>query len=114
MHYDTDYSGYFFADDENAHVNYNSEKKLELADASTTYTVTVRTMATAAAAQLHNCCGWHWDHSERHCQQRLPLQGWQVVSGDVTISGNKFAMPTDSVEGQGDLRGRYLHRYREQ
>ena len=29
--YDTDYSGYFFADDENAHVNYNSEKKLELA-----------------------------------------------------------------------------------
>ena len=29
--YDTDYSGYFFADDANAHVNYNIEKKLELA-----------------------------------------------------------------------------------
>ena len=29
--YDTNYAGYFFADDENAHVNYNSEKKLELA-----------------------------------------------------------------------------------
>ncbi len=29
--YDNDYTGYFFADDENAHVNYNSEKKLELA-----------------------------------------------------------------------------------
>lgn len=29
--YDTNYKGYFFADDENAHVNYNSDKKLELA-----------------------------------------------------------------------------------
>ena len=29
--YDTNYKGYFFADDDNAHVKYNSDKKLELA-----------------------------------------------------------------------------------
>ena len=52
--YDTDYSGYFFADDENAHVNYNSEKKLELAA-----DVLAHTHSWATAWSKNDTHHWH-------------------------------------------------------
>ena len=97
--YDTNYAGYFFADDENAHVNYNSEKKLELAaDVPETYTVTVQndgngsgsaTPATAAAGTEITLSATA--NSGYHFKE------WQVVSGSVTITDNKFTMPASDV-----------------
>ena len=61
--YDTDYSGYFFADDENAHVNYNSEKKLELA---------------AGAPHTHN---WStdWTTDDTHHWHECTVDGCDVT-----------------------------------
>ena len=61
--YDTDYSGYFFADDENAHVNYNSEKKLELA---------------AGAPHTHSWAE-DWSRSETHHWHECTADGCDVT-----------------------------------
>ena len=62
--YDTNYAGYFFADDENAHVNYNSEKKLELA---------------AGAPHTHSWAT-EWNKKETHHWHECTADGCDVTN----------------------------------
>ena len=62
--YDTNYAGYFFADDENAHVNYNSEKKLELA---------------AGAPHTHSWAT-EWNKNETHHWHECTADGCDVTN----------------------------------
>ena len=97
--YDTNYAGYFFADDENAHVNYNSEKKLELAaDVPETYTVTVQNdgNGSGSATPTTAAAGTEITLSAT-ANSGYHFKEWQVVSGSVTITGNKFTMPASDV-----------------
>ena len=54
-------------------------------------------MATAAAAQLLQCCGWHWITLSATANSGYHFKEWQVVSGSVTITDNKFTMPASDV-----------------
>ena len=79
--YDTDYSGYFFADDENAHVNYNSEKKLELA---------------AGAPHTHS---WAtaWSNDETYHWHNCTAEGC-----DVTENSGKYGYGTHDYTDDAD------------
>ena len=97
--YNVNYAEYFFADDTaNAHVEYNNAKQLQLAAGAHKYNVTVTTegdgTAQASAAKAAE--------GETVTLTATPDEGyhfkkWDVLSGDVTITGDTFAMPAENV-----------------
>ena len=97
--YGEDYTEYFFADDTaNAHVEYNDDQKLQLAAGAHKYNVTVTTegSGTAQASAAKAAEG------ETVTLTATPDEGyhfkkWDVLSGDVTITGDTFAMPAENV-----------------
>ena len=99
--YDENYAAYFLADDAvNAHVAYNSDKKLQLAAGAQarkyTVTVTAENGGTAQAAPASAAAG------ETVTLTATPNDGyhfkaWEVLSGNVAITDNGFAMPAENV-----------------
>ena len=97
--YGQNYETLFFADDTaNAHVEYNDYQKLQLAAGAHKYNVTVTTegggTAQASAAKAAE--------GETVTLTATPDEGyhfkkWNVLSGDVTITGDTFAMPAENV-----------------
>ena len=97
--YGQNYETLFFADDTaNAHVEYNNAKQLQLAAGAHKYNVTVTTegggTAQASAAKAAE--------GETVTLTATPDEGyhfkkWDVLSGDVTITGDTFAMPAENV-----------------
>lgn len=97
--YGQNYETLFFADDTaNAHVEYNDDQKLQLAAGAHKYNVTVTTegggTAQASAAKAAE--------GETVTLTATPDEGyhfkkWDVLSGDVTITGDTFAMPAENV-----------------
>ena len=97
--YGQNYETLFFADDTaNAHVEYNDDQKLQLAAGAHKYNVTVTTegsgTAQASAAKA--------TEGETVTLTATPDEGyhfkkWDVLSGDVTITGDTFAMPAENV-----------------
>ena len=97
--YGENYETLFFADDTaNAHVEYNDAQKLQLAAGAHKYNVTVTTegggTAQASAAKAAE--------GETVTLTATPDEGyhfkkWDVLSGDVTITGDTFAMPAENV-----------------
>lgn len=97
--YGQNYETLFFADDTaNAHVEYNDDQKLQLAAGAHKYNVTVTTegSGTAQASAAKAAEG------ETVTLTATPDEGyhfkkWDVLSGDVTITGDTFAMPAENV-----------------
>ena len=97
--YGENYETLFFADDTaNAHVEYNDDQKLQLAAGAHKYNVTVTTegSGTAQASAAKAAEG------ETVTLTATPDEGyhfkkWDVLSGDVTITGDTFAMPAENV-----------------
>ncbi len=97
--YEENYETLFFADDTaNAHVEYNDDQKLQLAAGAHKYNVTVTTegSGTAQASAAKAAEG------ETVTLTATPDEGyhfkkWDVLSGDVTITGDTFAMPAENV-----------------
>ncbi len=97
--YGQNYETLFFADDTaNAHVEYNDYQKLQLAAGAHKYNVAVTTegggTAQASAAKAAE--------GETVTLTATPDEGyhfkkWDVLSGDVTITGDTFAMPAENV-----------------
>lgn len=97
--YGQNYETLFFADDTaNAHVEYNDDQKLQLAAGAHKYNVAVTTegggTAQASAAKAAE--------GETVTLTATPDEGyhfkkWDVLSGDVTITGDTFAMPAENV-----------------
>ncbi len=97
--YGQNYETLFFADDTaNAHVEYNNAKQLQLAAGAHKYNVAVTTegggTAQASAAKAAE--------GETVTLTATPDEGyhfkkWDVLSGDVTITGDTFAMPAENV-----------------
>ena len=90
----------FTADDANAHVEYRDDQKLYLVSGAplVTYDVTVETEGggTASASPESAAAGTEITLSA------VPAPGyafdhWEVVKGDVTITGNRFLMPAGAV-----------------
>ena len=90
----------FTADDANAHVEYRDDQKLYLVSGAplVTYDVTVETEGggTASASPESAAAGTEITLSA------VPAPGyafdhWEVVSGDVTITDNRFLMPAGAV-----------------
>ena len=97
--YGQNYETLFFADDTaNAHVEYNDDQKLQLAAGAHKYNVAVTTegSGTAQASAAKAAEG------ETVTLTATPDEGyhfkkWDVLSGDVTITGDTFAMPAENV-----------------
>ncbi len=97
--YGENYETLFFADDTaKAHVKYNAKQKLQLAAGAYKYNVTVTTegSGTAQASAAKAAEG------ETVTLTATPDEGyhfkkWDVLSGDVTITGDTFAMPAENV-----------------
>lgn len=96
----TDYSSAFFADDPEAHVHYNGDRQLELKAGSPTreYPITVEVQgggtasASPSAAKLNTPITLTATALPGH-----RFLGWQVVSGEVTITDGTFRMPAEAV-----------------
>lgn len=97
---DKDLSEHFFADDaKNAHVAFNSEKKLELARGSEDQHPVIIDSAnggTASVSSVKNKAGENVTLTES-ASEDCHFREWQVISGDIDIKDNKFMMPDDTV-----------------
>ena len=97
---DKDLSEHFFADDaKNAHVAFNSEKKLELARGSEDQHPVIIDSAnggTASVSSVKNKAGENVTLTAS-ASEDCHFREWQVISGDIDIKDNKFMMPDDTV-----------------
>lgn len=96
--YGQDYSDYFFADDADAHVNYNANTELELAAGAKKYNVYIITddNGTATVSASSATAGTTIQLTVTP-NNGYHFKEWQVVSGNAEVSNNTFIMPAGNV-----------------